>query len=71
MKLKSLVNYDQCGGGYCPTFWRDEESGDFVFQGYKVEPSVREGINCPGNEDLVRIPASFWEQVKAYAKNSE
>jgi hypothetical protein len=68
MKLKELVHWDQSGGGQSPAFWVDEETGDFFFQGYKVESAVRDETNCPSHEDLVRVPASFWSQLKAYAR---
>ncbi len=71
MKLKELVHWDQSGTGKSPSFWIDEDSGDFFFQGYKVESQVREEAGCPGHEDLVRVPASFWNQLKAYAKDSK
>jgi hypothetical protein len=70
MKLKELVHWDMSGGGGSPAFWVDEESGDFFFQGYKVDSAVRDDTKCPGHEDLVRVPASFWNQLKKYAKSS-
>lgn len=69
MKIKELVHWDQSGGVGSPAFWVDEETGDFFFQGYKVDPSVREETKCPGHEDLVRVPASFWTQLSKYAKD--
>jgi hypothetical protein len=70
MKLKELVHWDQSGGGGSPAFWVDEQSGDFFFQGYKVEAQVRDEANCPTHEDLVRVPSSFWSQLKEYAKKA-
>jgi hypothetical protein len=67
MKLKELLHWDQSGGGGSPSFWIDEDSGDFFFQGYKVNETARTQVNCPAHEDLVRVPASFWEQLKVYA----
>lgn len=71
MKLKELVHWDQSGTGQSPSFWIDEDSGHFFLQGYKVESRVRAETGCPGHEDLVRVPASFWSQLKAYAKDSK
>ena len=71
MKLKELVHWWQSGGGGSPAFWIDEDSGDFFFQGYKVEDKAREQAACPDHEDLVRVPASFWEQLKEFAQSQE
>lgn len=73
MKLKELVHWnecqgDPCGGGDSPAFWIDEDTGDYFFQGYKVDQAARDAAKCPGHEDLVRVPASFWEQLKGFAK---
>lgn len=68
MKLKKLIHWERSGGGSSPSFWVDEDTGDFFFQGYKVEAEVRQKTKCPGHEDLVRVPESFWNQLKAYAK---
>lgn len=71
MKLKELVHWNQSGGGGSPAFWVDEESGDFFFQGYKTDASCKEAARCPGHEDLVRVPRSFWEQLKEYAQKEK
>ena len=70
MKLKELVHWDQSGGGGSPAFWVDEESGEFYFQGYKVSDEVLSRTSCPSHEGLVRVPASFWEQLKDFARKS-
>lgn len=67
MKLKELVHWEQSGGGGSPAFWVDEETGDFYFQGYKVSDEARIQSQCPQHEELVRVPASFWEQMKKFA----
>jgi len=66
MKLKELVHWDQSGGGGSPAFWIDQESGEFYFQGYKVGSEARKQSGCPHHEELVRVPASFVEQLKDY-----
>lgn len=50
-----------CSGGPCPTVYKDS-SGDYVIQGYKVEPSGRSGAIVPDHEDVVRIPKAFLDQ---------
>lgn len=67
MKLKELVHWDQSGGGGSPAFWIDEDTGDFFFQGYKTDSECKSQTQCPSHEDVVRVPASFWEQLKAFA----
>jgi len=71
MKLKELVHWDQSGGGGSPAFWIDEDSGDFFFQGYRVTEEVRERTACPENEELVRVPSSFWKQLQKYANTQK
>ena len=71
MRLKELVHWEMSGNGGSPAFWVDEDTGDFFFQGYRVDASVREDTMCPSHEDLVRVPASFWEQLKEFAKKSK
>jgi hypothetical protein len=68
MKFKELVHWDQSGNGGSPAFWIDQESGDFLFQGYKTDKECKREVNCPSHEDLVRVPASFWEQLKKFAR---
>ena len=42
-----------------------------IFQGYKVDSTLREEARCPDHEDMVRVPASFWNQLKVYAKENK
>ena len=71
MKLKELVHWEISGNGGSPAFWVDEDTGDFFFQGYKVDSTLREEARCPDHEDMVRVPASFWNQLKVYAKENK
>jgi len=50
-----------CDKGPCPTIYQDE-TGDYVIQGYKVAPTQRAGADVPAHEDLVRVPADFLEK---------
>ena len=56
-------------GGNCPSVWIDEETGDFLFQGWEVgdhetlsEVSSRSPI--AGNERVVRLPACMREVIQ-------
>lgn len=56
-------------GENCPSVWVDEETGDFLFQGWEVseaaalsEVSSRSPI--AGNERVVRLPARMREIIQ-------
>lgn len=71
MKLKELLHWEQSATGQSPSFWQDEESGEFYVQGFKVEEVVRTQAACPSHEDLVRIPASFLNQLQRYLSDKQ
>lgn len=49
------------GQGGSPRLYRDEESGDFIVQGYVVsDPADLTQMNIPGGETVVRVPASLF-----------
>jgi hypothetical protein len=48
-----------CDGGPCPTFRRDDRTGDVEVQGYVTESSVP----LPPGEDVVLIPAEAWARL--------
>jgi hypothetical protein len=48
-----------CDGGPCPTFRRDDVTGDVKVQGYITESPVP----LPPGEDVVLIPAEAWARL--------
>lgn len=49
------------GQGGSPRLYRDEESGDFIVQGYVIdEPSDLDQMKIPAGETVVRVPASLF-----------
>lgn len=49
-------------GGNCPAVWLDEETGDFLFQGWEVaDPATLSEVSNKSpiarNERIVRLPA--------------
>lgn len=48
-----------CDGGPCPTFHRDQVTGDVKVQGYVTESPVP----LPSGEDVVHIPAEAWARL--------
>lgn len=49
------------GQGGSPRLYRDEESGDFIVQGYVVsDPADLAQMKIPGGETVVRVPASLF-----------
>ncbi|GAB3707870.1 hypothetical protein [Nocardiopsis oceani] len=52
------------GQGGSPRLYQDEESGDFIVQGYVVsDPSDVEQMKIPGGETVVRVPASLFDYL--------
>ncbi|GAB2521062.1 hypothetical protein [Nocardiopsis aegyptia] len=52
------------GQGGSPRLYRDEESGDFIVQGYVVsDPGDLEQMKIPGGETVVRVPASLFNYL--------
>jgi len=52
------------GQGGSPRLYRDEESGDFIVQGYVIdEPSDLVQMKIPAGETVVRVPASLFEYL--------
>ncbi|MFI8854175.1 hypothetical protein ACIGW3_28810 [Streptomyces sp. NPDC053499] len=49
------------GQGGSPRLYRDEESGDFIVQGYVVtDPADLTQMEIPSGETVVRVPASLF-----------
>lgn len=52
------------GQGGSPRLYRDEESGDFIVQGYVIsEQADLAQMNIPDGETVVRVPASLWRYL--------
>ncbi len=49
------------GQGGSPRLYRDEESGDFIVQGYVIsDPGDLDQMKVPEGETVVRVPASLF-----------
>ncbi|MFE9243489.1 hypothetical protein [Nocardiopsis sp. NPDC006938] len=52
------------GQGGSPRLYRDEESGDFIVQGYAIsDPSDLEQMKIPSGETVTRVPASLFDHL--------
>ncbi|MEV0468879.1 hypothetical protein [Streptomyces prunicolor] len=52
------------GQGGSPRLYRDEESGDFIVQGYLIgDPNDLVQMNIPDGETVVRVPASLFSYL--------
>ncbi|WP_194906198.1 hypothetical protein [Catenulispora rubra] len=52
------------GQGGSPRFYRDEDSGDFIVQGYIVsDPADLAQMTIPEGEAVVRVPVSLFEYL--------
>jgi hypothetical protein len=61
----SFVGGDTGQGG-SPRLYRDDESGDYIVQGYIIEePADLAQMKIPGGETVVRVPASLLSYLLA------
>ncbi len=62
MKLQVVfASHDcSCGCGKCPTVYKTE-SGDTVVQGYRLSDEERSTLDIPTGEEMIRLPAEFFE----------
>lgn len=52
------------GQGGSPRLYRDEDSGDFIVQGYTIDdPSDLDQMKIPAGETVVRVPASLFDYL--------
>lgn len=58
MKLQILHTTANCADTSCPTIYKDE-AGNFVIQGFVMQPTEKAGIQIPQGEDAIRVPADF------------
>ena len=58
MELRVIHSTQNCDETSCPTIYKTE-AGNFVIQGFKINPEDKTKLNVPESEDLVEIPAEF------------
>ncbi|OLT25121.1 hypothetical protein BJF83_23470 [Nocardiopsis sp. CNR-923] len=52
------------GQGGSPRLYQDEESGDFIVQGYVVsDPDDLKQMEIPSGETVVRVPSSLFSYL--------
>lgn len=61
MKVKVVHATLGCEDSSCPTIYQNE-SGDFVIQGFKLKPEDKQNIDLPQGEDAVVVPKEFLQQ---------
>ena len=60
----TMIAFDPCGGGTCPTIYRDEaKPGDVLVQGYVLDASEAAELNVPKGETVVRVPSTLLGQL--------
>lgn len=64
MKLTVVHATHNCADSTCPTIYQNE-AGNYVIQGFKVNSESKSTLNIPKNEDLVEIPQEF---LKAFVE---
>ncbi|MGH3645916.1 MAG: hypothetical protein ACRDTM_01880 [Micromonosporaceae bacterium] len=60
MALRHVGIDPETGGDHCPTVFVDEDTGDFVFQGWKLDGATMAQVKAAGSlpdyETVVRLP---------------
>jgi hypothetical protein len=60
------------GSAGSPRLYRDEESGDFIVQGYLVtDPSDLAQMRVPAGETVVRVPSSLWSYLPSEVRRAD
>jgi len=69
MGLRFIGIDPETNGGNCPSVWVDDETGDFLFQGWEVADDatlaeVSSKSPIAGDERVVRLPARMRELIQ-------
>ncbi|MEU5765045.1 hypothetical protein ABZ782_03865 [Streptomyces asoensis] len=68
MPLRSFGKDPETNGDHCPTVWLDEETQEFVFQGWKADEALQAEClktgSIPDTEAVVRLPVRMAEQIR-------
>ena len=67
MELTVIHATTNCEASSCPTIYKDGE-GNFVIQGFKIDELTKSNQQVPANEDMVKIPADFFQEFLAKMK---
>ena len=59
MQLKVVHATANCNDSTCPTIYQDEQTGNFVIQGFVLKASDKKDISIPEGEDAIVVPAAF------------
>lgn len=67
MAVRYIGKWSGSPDGDSPTLWVDEETGDYIMQGYRVDdPAVESELlaaagrdHIPANETLIRFPTDM------------
>lgn len=60
MKLNVIHATQGCEDSSCPTVYQNE-TGDYVIQGFKIKPEDKQSIALPEGEDAIVVPKDFLE----------
>ncbi len=52
-----------CSGGSCPTVYATDRA-TYVVQGYTVASGEETGLDVPGGEALVEVPADLLDELR-------
>jgi hypothetical protein len=68
MALRFIAKDPGTNGDNCPTVWVDQEAGELVLQGWKVDEATREEClvtgRIPDSETVVRLPVRLVTAIR-------
>ncbi|MFI8810548.1 MULTISPECIES: hypothetical protein [unclassified Streptomyces] len=68
MTLHFIARDPETNGDHCPSIWFDDQTLEFVIQGWKASPELEakclEAGPIPENEAVVRLPIRMAEALK-------
>lgn len=68
MRFKVVHATKKCADTKCPTIYRDEQTGNFIVQGYILANTDKKELGIPAGENVVMVPAEFLQEYVAKQK---
>ena len=68
MQLTVVHSTVNCEDSTCPTIYIDQETGNYVLQGFILKPEDKAKMSIPSGEDAVVVPADF---IQAFLANNQ
>jgi len=65
MQLNLLAGGGPCcqWGDNCPAVYQNDDTGDYIVQGRRLDDATRTNLAIPAHEDAVEVPRSVIEEL--------